>query len=74
MKSRSIACLAFLFGMIPAVAQDAATTPPATDWLLAPDSFKARVIEDNAQQRLILDNGLARRVFLLGPNAATIDL
>jgi hypothetical protein len=74
MIPRSIACLAFLFGMIPAVAQDAATTPPATDWLLAPDSFKARVTEDKAQHRLILDNGLARRVFLLGPNAATIDL
>lgn len=53
-------------------AQDAASAPPAKDWLIDPAPFKARVTEDKA--RLILENGLARRVFQLGPNAATIDL
>lgn len=74
MKTRAFVTLAILLWGGVVAAQDAATTPPVNDWLIAPGAFKARVIEDKARHRLMLDNGLARRTFQLGPNAATIDL
>ncbi|HET6249677.1 MAG TPA: hypothetical protein VFE47_18455 [Tepidisphaeraceae bacterium] len=45
---------------------------PRADWLIDPSSFTATVSQD--ANKLTLDNGLARRVILLSPNAATIDL
>jgi hypothetical protein len=46
----------------------------APDWLIDPSPYKARVTEDKAAKQLILENGVARRVIQLSPNAATIDL
>jgi hypothetical protein len=43
------------------------------DWLIDPTPFKARVSEDKGRHELVLENGLARRVLQLAPNAATID-
>lgn len=54
-----------------------AAAPPTqaiTDWLLDPSTFKAHVTEDKAARTLTLGNGAAQRVFLLGANAATIEL
>ena len=41
------------------------------DWLTKPTEKKASIFSKNKQ--LILDNGLARRVFLLDPNASCIS-
>src|SRR3989337_544868 len=46
----------------------------ANDWLIDPAPYKAKVFQDQATGDLVLDNGLARRVFRLTPNAATVDL
>lgn len=43
------------------------------DWLIDPAPFKASAREDQARRELVLENGLARRVLRLAPNAATID-
>lgn len=64
------ASLAFLL-IVPALAQD---PRPQTDWLINPAPFKARIVENKERHELVLDNGLARRVFLITQNAATIDL
>ena len=47
---------------------------PPTDWLINPVPFKTQVSENKAKHELIIDNGLARRVIRIAPNAATIDL
>ena len=44
------------------------------DWLVDPSPYRARVTEDAERRELVLDNGLARRVLRLTPNAATISL
>jgi hypothetical protein len=44
------------------------------DWMVDPSSYKARITENQSVGELILENGLARRVFRLTPNAATISL
>jgi hypothetical protein len=45
-----------------------------SDWMVDPRPFKARVSEDKQRGVLIMENGLARRVIKLAPNAATISL
>jgi hypothetical protein len=47
---------------------------PAVDWMVNPAPYQAAVTEDVARHELVLDNGLARRVIRLAPNAATTDL
>ncbi len=47
---------------------------PAADWLVNPAPYKARISENKSAGDLVLENGLARRVIRLGPNAATITL
>ncbi|HEY3318992.1 MAG TPA: alpha-galactosidase [Planctomycetota bacterium] len=54
-------------------AADASVLPPATDWLVNPATFKSDVRFDAARHELTIENGLARRVFRLAPNAATVD-
>lgn len=44
------------------------------DWLVDPSPYVAQVREDPAKGELILENGLARRVIRLAPNAATVSL
>ena len=44
------------------------------DWLLQSDGFKAGVYRGTSDRDLVLDNGLVRRQFRLGPNAATVAL
>ncbi len=58
-----------LAGSTPAVQSD--RQAPATDWLIAPAPFKARVVEDTPGE-VSLDNGLVRRTIRLAPNAATV--
>ncbi len=53
-------------------AADAPQLP--ADWLVDPAPFKAKVSEIAATHELVIENGLARRVIRLVPNAATIDL
>jgi hypothetical protein len=55
-----------------AAASPAASLPE--DWLVNPAPFKARVIENKEKHELVLDNGLARRVFQLTPNAACVSM
>ena len=50
----------------------ATTAAAGPDWLLDPTPFKAS-FTDRANE-LVLENGLARRVIRLAPNAATIEL
>jgi len=52
----------------------AQTGSPETDWLINPLPFKARILENKEKHELALDNGLARRVFQLTPNAACISM
>jgi hypothetical protein len=47
---------------------------PAADWMVNPAPYKAKVAENKTTRDLILENGLARRVIRLAPNAATITL
>jgi hypothetical protein len=47
---------------------------PDADWLVNPAPYKARVSEDKNTGNLTLENGLARRVIRLAPNAATVTL
>ena len=54
-----------LLGLLPAAAT-------AGDWLIDPTPYRAAVAT-NANE-LVLENGLARRVIRLSPNAATMDL
>jgi len=49
-------------------------TDPAADWMVNPAPFRARITEHKATGELTLDNGLARRVIRLSPNAATVGL
>ncbi len=57
------------------VALDTGIAAPApVDWLIDGSPYTARVTEDAGRRELVLDNGLARRVLRLGPNAATINL
>lgn len=50
------------------------SNPPRESWLIDPSPFKASVVEDSSKRTLVLENGLARRVIRLGPNAATVAL
>lgn len=52
----------------------AAIATPATDWLIDPAPFKARVIVSQDGHEVELNNGLLRRVIRLQPNAATVAL
>lgn len=47
---------------------------PAADWMVNPAPFRARITESKASGDLVLENGLARRVIRLAPNAATVSL
>lgn len=45
---------------------------PKTDWLIAPASFRAAISTNAAENEIVLDNGLVRRVIKIAPNAATV--
>jgi hypothetical protein len=47
---------------------------PEPDWLLDASSYKAHVTASADGRELEMSNGLLRRVFRLGPNAATVAL
>ena len=44
----------------------------AADWLIDPSSFRATIATNAAENEIILQNGLVRRVFKLSPDAATV--
>ncbi|MBN8456545.1 MAG: hypothetical protein J0M04_01675 [Verrucomicrobia bacterium] len=44
------------------------------DWLVNPGPYKASVVHREASGELVMENGLARRVIRLAPNAATVTL
>jgi len=46
----------------------------ASDWLIDPSPFKARVVESADRRSLSIENGLVRRTFRTSPNLATIGL
>ncbi len=48
--------------------------PSRQDWLVKPITARAGVFRGADDQTLVLANGLARRVFRLSPNAATVAL
>ncbi|MCF7675206.1 MAG: hypothetical protein K9M97_07665 [Akkermansiaceae bacterium] len=47
---------------------------PAADWMVNPAPFRAKITENKTTGDLVLENGLARRVIRLAPNAATLSL
>jgi hypothetical protein len=47
---------------------------PATDWLIDPSPYVAKVWRGPASGELVLSNGLLARTFRLTPNAATVGL
>lgn len=49
-------------------------TPPACDWLVEPTPLRAGVFREPAYPFLILDNGLLRRLILVGDSIATAGL
>jgi len=49
-------------------------TPVRADWLVKPVARKAGVYRDAGTRRLIMTNGLIRRVWLLKPNAVCVAL
>ena len=63
-----------LAGYIAVVGCSLAATPTPVDWLIDGSPYPARVTEDARPHELVLDNGLARRVIQLAPNAATVGL
>ncbi len=56
------------------LAHSTAPASTAADWLINPAPFKARIVVNEATGDLTLENGLARRVIRLKPDAATVDL
>lgn len=77
MRTSTLLLAALLLSSTACASLQAADAPPCaqtTDWLINPAPFKAQVKEDKAKHQLILDNGLARRVIQLTPNAATLSL
>ena len=46
--------------------------PNGIDWLVEPESRVAAAYRDASGTQLVLDNGLVRRRFVLGPNAACV--
>lgn len=44
------------------------------DWLVDPSPYKASIRENPKNSELVMENGLARRVLRITPNAATISL
>ncbi len=46
---------------------------PAKDWMIDPGGFEAGVYLANDGKRIVLFNGLVKRVFVLEPNVACID-
>jgi hypothetical protein len=44
----------------------------ATDWLIDPSPFRAMISTNAAENEIVLENGLVRRVFKLAPDAATV--
>jgi hypothetical protein len=73
---RLLALLLVLAAALPVLADvpTAVVGRPSVDWMVNPAPYQATVTEDSARHELILDNGLARRVIRLAPNAATTDL
>ncbi len=70
--------IAAAFAIVPALptsaaAADASLAPPAVDWLINPESFKAKIAEDTDKHELTLENGLIRRTLRLTPNVATVN-
>ncbi|MCW1924971.1 hypothetical protein OKA05_20580 [Luteolibacter arcticus] len=47
---------------------------PVADWMVDPSPYKANITEDKSRGELTLENGLAKRVLRLAPNAATVTL
>ncbi|TDW97531.1 alpha-galactosidase [Dinghuibacter silviterrae] len=68
---RGLAGLA-IFWCLSATAQTPQPPQPVGDWLLG-GTYKATVQSDFDRREVILDNGLARRRFLVMPNAACVD-
>ena len=42
------------------------------DWLIEPSGYKAQIIQNRAQNEIVLTNGLIERRYRLAPNAATV--
>src|SRR5687767_3768322 len=63
-----------LFAASATAASHAQSTVGAADCLVNPAPYKAKIVENKASGDLVLENGLARRVIRLGPNAATTTL
>jgi hypothetical protein len=46
---------------------------PENDWLIKPSIYKANVHKNKKQKKVVLTNGLIKRVFRIEPNCATVD-
>lgn len=66
----------FLYSLLSTSAMAQALLPidPQRDWMVNPEPYRAEISENKERGELILTNGLARRVWRLSPNAATISL
>ena len=45
----------------------------ATDWLINPSIYKAKVLQNEEQKEITLTNGLIKRVLRTKPNCSTVD-
>src|SRR5689334_11394235 len=55
-------------------AADPITPVTAKDWLVTPIRQPARIVAQAETREIALENGLARRVFRIAPNFATVGL
>ncbi len=65
---------AFAMTTTTALAVSPASAGPPTDWLVRPPAEMARADRSADGKEVVLHNGLIRRVWRLGPNAATVAL
>lgn len=63
-------CQGLALQAVPADARPAGEN--GADWLIDPSPYHARIATNAAENEIILENGLVRRVFKLSPDAATV--
>jgi hypothetical protein len=61
-----------LFRLLPAFALFQPLKSLAADWLIDPTPFRATIATNSAENEIVLENGLVRRIFKLSPDAATV--
>lgn len=73
-RAAAWAALAAGFGLLALGPGKGAAAPGQPDWLVDPKPYRAKITRGADGREIELNNGLARRVFRLQPDAATVRL